>query len=198
MAYVAQVGAAAGPTASATDLLVSSKDSGALASAHISSTAPPATAASRPAGPVADAGVAGVEAGPDGDWHIRFGEVSFRWPERTVLLVEHDDHPGQQLPFFLGHTVGSNELVALYAGFAAEPSCDEFIMRGQTILNRNDTPASRELSLTYDHAGQTWHQTFFWAQTRAGPVVVKVQRLASSSNDLVEVAREVQASLRTR
>ncbi len=196
MAYAAEVGKAAGPNALPSDLLVSSEATGSLATAYVSSSAPLDTAARRPIGLVRNAGINSIAAGPNGDWHVRFRDVSFRWPDSTILLVVPDNHPGNQLPLFLVEEVTSDELVALYAGFDEEPPCDEFIAFGQTVLDRKDTPGSRELALSYEHNGEKWLQTFFWAQSHAGPVVVKAQWQASSSTRLLDVARQVHASLR--
>ncbi len=188
---------AAGVNASATDLLVSSEATGSLASAHVSSTGPWASAATRPGGSVQDAGVDAVQAGPQGDWHVRFKGARFQWPEGVLLLVLPDDHPGDQLPFYLSKSLGSDELATVFGPFSPAPTVDMFVARGQHVAHRSDEKGAQALEVTYEYDGDRWHQWFFWVDNAAGTWVVKAQGIEDSGHGLDEVAKAVTKSLGT-
>jgi hypothetical protein len=195
-AYVVRLGQVAPEHPDPAGLLVSSSASGDVASALVASTGPAATATHRPGaeGPVAEAGVGAVTDGPAGAWHVRFDGVRFPWPEGTVLRAVTDDHPGDELPLFVGRDL-SDELIALYGMFDAPPPFEEFIAPGQEVVRRTGTGGDRALELAYTYGGQRWHQHFFWVPTQRGVLVVKAQQLEGSALDLVPLAQAIAAGL---
>jgi hypothetical protein len=173
------------------DLICNNTSSGGLATAIISHVGPPETAARRPSGPVADAGVLDVLTGTEGSWTVFTRGIAFPWPEHLLVRVNDEAHgPGpSRVPFHLCVTYSGDEIIYFEGPFDTAPHADEVVGANQTVVESNLDAPIPWVEVSYRVDTDAWRQRMHWATLPQGIVVLVGQAREGDEHGLFATAK---------